>query len=71
MAGPSRDERVETVFLLALARRPNEEERRWSIELLDRQAEIYTRSGSDAPDAAALVQLCHTLLNTSEFLYAE
>jgi hypothetical protein len=66
-------ERIRAAFLLALARRPNANEATTCGELLERQAELCRASGM-APDTAAhqaLVQLCHTLLNTSEFLYVE
>jgi hypothetical protein len=64
---------VELAFRLALARRPNESENAWCQELLAQQAELLCASGNDAAQAArgALSQLCRTLLNTSEFLYAE
>ncbi|MDA1055048.1 MAG: DUF1549 and DUF1553 domain-containing protein [Planctomycetota bacterium] len=67
------DEQVETAFRLALSRPPNAREQQWCSELLSRQADIFRRE--DATDEVAsrqaLIQLCHTLLNTSEFLYAE
>jgi hypothetical protein len=69
-AGSSKDQQVETAFRLALARRPNSAERRWCLEHLERQAEIFKQQESES-EAAALVDFCHTILNTSEFLYAE
>jgi mono/diheme cytochrome c family protein len=64
---------AELAFRLALARRPNESENTWCQELLAQQFELLRASGNDAGKAAhqALVQLCRTLFNTSEFLYAE
>ena len=66
-------QQVERGFRLALSRRPNPNEAATCAELLARQAALYRSAGTD-PEAAlhqALVQLCHTLLNTSEFLYVE
>ena len=58
---------------LALARKPSLAEIQWSAEHWDKQVELY-RASNLTPDQAAhkaLVNLCHTLLNTSEFLYVE
>jgi hypothetical protein len=72
-AGAGGERPIRAAFRLALARPPTPAELRICAELLDRQAAAY-RAAKLAPVAAkhqALVQLCHTLLNTSEFLYAE
>ena len=64
---------IELAFRLALARRPNESELGWCREWLARQTERFLASGGDTTQARrmALIQLCRTLFNTSEFLYAE
>ncbi|HWB09703.1 MAG TPA: PSD1 and planctomycete cytochrome C domain-containing protein [Pirellulales bacterium] len=64
---------VELAFRLALARRPEDSETAWCQELLAQQAQLLQGSGLDSRQAAhqALVQLCRTLFNTSEFLYTE
>ena len=48
-------------------------ETRVCVELLDRQAAIFRQTKLPPREAEqkALAQLCHTLLNTSEFLYSE
>jgi hypothetical protein len=71
--GRSRDDMVRTAFRLALARPPTAAELRIGGELLDRQATLFRGANRPAAEASrlALVQLCHTLLNTSEFLYVE
>ena len=69
----SAEARVEELFRLALARRPNAVEMTAGLDLLAEQAQRALRSGA-TPEAAehhGLTQLCHTVLNTSEFLYAE
>jgi hypothetical protein len=65
--------RVEVAFRLALARRPNAQEAGTCADLSAQQAELGLRAGLSPEVAAhqALVQLCHTLLNTGEFLYVE
>jgi hypothetical protein len=70
-AGP--DDRIERAFRGALARLPNADERATCRALLDRQAHLTIAAGATAEVAAhrALVQVCHVLFNTSEFLYAE
>jgi hypothetical protein len=64
---------IERAFRMALARRPNPNELEISRDLVHRQAEILRAGGLPRGEAQhqALVQLCLTLLNTSEFLYAE
>jgi mono/diheme cytochrome c family protein len=64
---------IECAFRLALARPPNANEVRACGTLLDNQARLYQSRG-DSPAACAhqaLAQLCLTLFNTSEFLFAE
>jgi hypothetical protein len=79
-------EQIRLAFRLALARQPNERELAWCGEYLARQTQGFQTqeqqaTGNSSQAAAdesgqaaarqALVQLCHTLFNTSEFLYAE
>jgi hypothetical protein len=64
-------EAVELAFRIAFARRPTTDERRASEALLNRHETMY-RDQQLTPESAqrkALTHLCHTLLNTSEFLY--
>ena len=64
---------VELAFRLALARRPSPAEIATCRTLLANQAQRYRTRGDSLERSAheALIQLCLTLLNTSEFLYAE
>jgi hypothetical protein len=70
---PSAGARVRRAFRLALGRDPNPAESTMCAAFLDRQAALYRKPS--LPDAEvekpALRQLCLTLFNTSEFLYAE
>ena len=72
----AREQQIAAAFARIFARGPTPEEADWSVALLDRQAALYRQSGAAADAAAdatserkALVHLCHTLLNASEFLY--
>jgi mono/diheme cytochrome c family protein len=64
---------IRTAFRLALGRDPTAAEKDICTRLLKRQAAAYREAGQSAEQAQrhALVSLCHTLLNTSEFLYVE
>jgi hypothetical protein len=66
-------DRVRRAFAASLAREPNEFERRTCVSFLDRQEAAFRRAGASEAEAhqRSLAALCHTLLNTSEFVYAE
>jgi hypothetical protein len=70
---PTSGEAVRRAFSLALGRRPDSSEIQRCKDYLDRQHAAFKTAGdSDAvASRQALVELCHTLFNTSEFLYAE
>jgi hypothetical protein len=69
--GLALEKRIELAFQIALTRPPSAEELRWSAELLERHTERYAAANLTREQAAqkALAGLCHTLLNTSEFIY--
>ncbi len=69
----SSDDLIDRAFRLALVRHPTESERRTCRGLLERQAHLALAAGASREEASrqALGQLCLTLFNTSEFLYAE
>ena len=72
MAGSDRAKRIETAFVVALARKPTAEEVQLCQSLLAGQAERYHRQErmeTQPASDAALVNLCQMLLNTNEFLY--
>ena len=69
MAGAGHRRQIDIAFRIALARPPTETERSWCKEHLDRQQRLFAED--DHPAVAALVDLCHAILNTSEFLYVE
>jgi hypothetical protein len=65
--------RIELGFRMALARRPLADEAETCRALLREQERLFAARGLTPSDAVhqALVQLCQTLFNTSEFLYVE
>jgi Protein of unknown function (DUF1549)/Protein of unknown function (DUF1553) len=77
---------VRAAYAEAFARPANEEQLRAAREFLDRQAETIAKSGEatalatlpspmpswlDPAQAAAIVDFCHALLNSNEFLYID
>jgi hypothetical protein len=66
-------EAARSAFRLALVRTPSPAELAICNRLLARNALAYRQAGRPPAEAdhLALVGLCHTLLNTSEFLYVE
>jgi hypothetical protein len=67
------DQAIGFAFRLALGRLPNPNELEICSRLLERQTALFraTKLSPQAVEQQALVQLCHTILNTSEFLYVE
>jgi hypothetical protein len=62
---------VSLAFRLSLGRPPSADEAHASLGLIVRQTALYQGSAASTGDASrkALIHLCHTLLNSSEFLY--
>ena len=73
LAGNTGEPAITTAFRLALARSPTAAETAIGYRLLERQAAAYRAAGRSAGEAdhLALIHWCHTLVNTSEFLYVE
>jgi regulator of protease activity HflC (stomatin/prohibitin superfamily) len=83
-AGRDADTIVAAAFAMALGRNPTAEEAKALREFLARQTELFkerpdskTLLGPLPPDdgdpafAAAVVDLCHAVLNLNEFLYID
>ena len=70
-AGPGVRERVHRMYRIALSRAPRQAELRLCAGLLQRHVERYQEAGASSAQASerALEQVCHTIFNTSEFLY--
>ena len=71
--GVTDEERIAAAFRIVLGRSPLPEESDWCREALESESAYHRQADPKGPadDASrrALVRLCHTLLNTSEFLY--
>jgi hypothetical protein len=70
-AGSAEADQIKELFRLTLSRRPTEAEAAQCARFLELQVQTYAGLGTPPDEAAgkALTQLCHTVLNTSEFLY--
>ncbi len=70
-AGPAIPGRIDRAFQVLFSRAPSAKEVAWSTDALRQFEDRYRTAGKPAPEARdkALAALCHTLLNTSEFLY--
>ncbi len=83
IAGPNRARQVEAAYRLAYSRRPDVRETEAALNFLERQRAILSchtaegklvslpdlPSGMDGADAAGLVDFCHAVMNTNEFVY--
>ena len=69
----SLERQIAMAFRLVLARELHEDEGQWCAELHARHVQTYQATGMSLENARhqALVQICHMLLNTSEFLYIQ
>ena len=73
LAGDAQEAQITTAFQLALVRLPNTSEVAWCSETYSQQVAAFQANGKPSEEAKldALTQICLTILNTSEFLYAE
>ncbi len=72
-AGSDPDRRIATCFRLALSRSPTAEERRLSRQLIRQHLIQFEANNVPVEERSlrALTNLCHMLLNASEFLYVQ
>ena len=72
-AGQDVDRLIETLYQRALCREPVPRERMLCRQALAADTESFHKAGHDRTAARrqAVIELAHTLLNTSEFLYRE
>ena len=67
-------DRVVLAYRMALGRQPEPDEIAEAMEFIDRQANLVPHSArqlNTAADRDALVDFCHVLLNSNEFLYVD
>jgi hypothetical protein len=70
-AGADCRAQVERAFLIALNRRLNEKEAGWAMSFIKAQTDGYAQRRNEKPEAAALRDFCHALVNLNEFLYVD
>jgi hypothetical protein len=85
-AGSDRKAQVVQAYRLTFTRLPDAEEQKAGVSFLERQAGLiaskrteaeklvlpsYLPKGTEEVSGAALVDLCHALLNSNEFVYVE
>ena len=70
-AGADHRAQVVRAFEIALNRMPSAKEIEWSLSFLRSQAEGYAKRNNEKPDASALRDFCHAIINLNEFLYVD
>jgi hypothetical protein len=65
-SGPSTESRVNAAWRIAFARAPSSTEKQEAIDYVE-----HSRGGNDGGDVIAWSALCHTLINTNEFIYVD
>ncbi|HUY33435.1 MAG TPA: PSD1 and planctomycete cytochrome C domain-containing protein [Pirellulales bacterium] len=71
-AGNDRGRQVERVYLIALGRRPNEDELRLGVETLQRLAAQWRKQETESEaEKRALANYCHAIVNSAEFVYID
>jgi hypothetical protein len=71
-AGADPARQVERAYLVALARRPSDDERRIALDALGKFADLWAEpAGGDGAHLKALTTLCHALVNSAGFLYVD
>jgi len=70
-SGSDKRSQVVRAFKIALGRSPTEKEINWSLAFLKLQTDGYSQRQNDKPEAAALRDFCHAVMNLNEFLYVD
>jgi cytochrome c553 len=70
-AGANVNQQIARAFQIALNRKPNLQEQEWSLSFLKSQTAGYMERKKERPEAAALRDFCHALMNLNEFLYVD
>jgi hypothetical protein len=70
-AGEEPANRVEAVYLIALSRFPNREEKQLGLEALAKLAEKWSDQPEPARELKALTTYCHAIMNSADFLYVD
>ncbi len=70
-AGAETNKQIARAFQIALHRKPSAKEQDWSLNFLKSQTTGYAERKHENPDAAALRDFCHAMINLNEFLYVD
>jgi hypothetical protein len=70
-AGAATRAQAQRAFQLALNRPPSAKETQWALAFIKTQTAGYAERKHEKPEAAALRDFCHALLNLNEFLYVD
>jgi hypothetical protein len=70
-AGADHRAQVVRAFEIALNRPPGAGEIEWSMSFLKSQEGGYAQRKDEKPEASALRDFCHALINLNEFLYVD
>lgn len=64
-------DKLEQLFLRCYGRPPSEQEARISLQFLQKQTEAYSSEALNDTEKRAWIDLCQTLLSSSEFIYID
>ncbi len=70
-AGADHHAQIVRAFEIALNRPPNAKDIEWALSFLKSQAEGYANRNDSKPDASALRDFCHAIINLNEFVYVD
>jgi hypothetical protein len=70
-SGADKRSQVVLAFKIALSREPSAKEIEWSLAFLKSQTDGYTQRKDEKPEASALRDFCHAVLNLNEFVYVD
>ena len=71
-AGADHRRQIEQVYLIALSRMPNAEEKKLGLDALALLADQWAaKSGKETAELKALTTYCHSLVNSAGFLYVD
>ena len=65
------EDKLEQLFLRCYGRPPSEQEARISLQFLQKQTEAYSSEALNDTEKRAWIDLCQTLLGSSEFIYID
>jgi mono/diheme cytochrome c family protein len=70
-AGADLRAQIARAFRIALGRSPSEKETAWAVDFIKAQTSGYAQRQHAPPEASALRDFCHALINLNEYLYVD